>query len=155
MKDLGIARRFLGMEIEYRKDGSIKIHQNPYIQQLLERHGMMDCNPVTTPLDMSTKPSSITSEEAPADTREYASMVGGLMFAACVTRPDIMCTVGQLSQFLNDPSSKHMSATKRVLCYLQGTSNLGITYRPPPLHLKGYSDADWAGDIDTRRSTTG
>src|SRR5579859_6285351 len=99
MKDLGIARRYLGMEIEYRKDGSIKIHQNRYIQQLLEHHGMMDCNPVTTPLDMSTKLSSITSEEAPADTREYASIVGGLMFAACVTRPDIMCVVGQLSQF--------------------------------------------------------
>jgi len=95
------------------------------------------------------------SEEASTDAREYASIVGGLMFAACVTRPDIMCAVGQLSQFLNNPSSKHMSAAKRVLRYLKGTSSLGITYRPPPLHLQGYSDADWAGDMDTRRSTTG
>jgi hypothetical protein len=155
MKDLGIARRFLGMEIEYGKDGSIKIHQNRYIQQLLERHGMADCNPVTTPMDTSVKLSSITSEEAPADAREYASIVGGLMFAACVTRPDIMCAVGKLSQFLNNPSSKHMSAAKCVLRYLQGTPTLGITYRPPPLRLQGYSDADWAGDMDTRRSTTG
>jgi hypothetical protein len=77
------------------------------------------------------------------------------MFAACVTRPDIMCAVGQLSQFLNNPSSKHVSAAKRILRYLQGTSSLGITYRPPPLRLQGYSDADWAGDMDTRRSTTG
>lgn len=155
MKDLGIARRFLGMEIEYGKDGSIKIHQNRYIQQLLERHGMGDCNPAITPMDTSVKLSSITSEEAPADAREYASIVGGLMFAACVTRPDIMCSVSQLSQFLNNPSSKHMQAAKRVLRYLQGTPTLGITYRPPPLRLQGYSDADWAGDIDTRRSTTG
>src|SRR5579859_5671291 len=72
MKDLGIATRFLGMEIEYGNDGSIKIHQNRYIQQLLERHGMADCNPVTTPLDTSVKLSSITSEEASADAREYA-----------------------------------------------------------------------------------
>lgn len=77
------------------------------------------------------------------------------MFAACVTRPDIMCAVGQLSQFLNNPSSKHLLAAKRVLRYLQGTSTYGIMYRPPPLRLQGYSDADWAGDIDTRRSTTG
>jgi hypothetical protein len=155
MKDLGIATRFLGMEIEYGNDGSIKIHQSSYIQQLLERHGMADCNPVTTPLDTSVKLSSITSEEAPADAGEYASIVGGLMFAACVTRPDIMCAVGQLSQFLNSPSSKHMSAAKRVLRYLQGTLTLGITYSPPPLRLQGYSDADWGGDMDTRRSTTG
>jgi len=155
MKDLGIASRFLGMEIEYGNDGSIKIHQNSYIQQLLDRHGMADCNSVTTPLDTSVKLSSIMSEEASTDAREYASIVGGLMFAACVTRPDIMCAVGQLSQFLNNPSSKHMSAAKRVLRYLKGTSSLGITYRPPPLHLQGYSDADWAGDMDTRRSTTG
>ena len=77
------------------------------------------------------------------------------MFAACVTRLDIMCVVGQLSQFFNNPSSKHMSAAKRVLRYLQGTPTLGITYRPPPLRLQGYSDADWAGDTDTRRSMTG
>src|SRR5579859_683197 len=155
MKDLGIARRFLSMEIEYGNDGSIKIHQNRYIQQLLEHHSMADCNPVTTPLDTSVKLSSITSEEAPANAREYASIVGGLMFAACVTRPDIMCAVGQLSQFLNNPSSRYMTAAKCVLRYLQGTFSLSITYRPPPLRLQGYSDADWASDMDTRRSTTG
>jgi Reverse transcriptase (RNA-dependent DNA polymerase) len=155
MKDLGIAKKFLGMEIEYDSDGSIKIHQNQYIQQLLDRHGMGECNPVATPLDTSVKLSSITTEEAPADPQEYASIVGGLTFAAYVTRPDIACAVGQLSQFLNNPSSTHMHSAKRVLRYLQGTSTLGITYRPPPLRLQGYSDSDWAGDMDTRRSTTG
>ena len=155
MKDLGIARKFLGMEIEHGKDGSIKIHQNQYIQQLLERHGMAGCNPVTTPLDTSVKLTSIMDNEAPADPTEYASIVGGLTFAAYVTRPDIACAVGQLAQFLNKPSSTHMHAAKRVLRYLAGTSTLGIMYRPPPLRLQGYSDANWAGDMDTRRSTTG
>src|SRR5437667_5401797 len=82
-------------------------------------------------------------------------IMGGLMFAACVTRPDIMCAAGQLSQFLNNPSSKHMAAAKRVLRYLKGTLTFGITYRPPPKRLTGYSDANWGGDLDTRRSTTG
>ena len=130
MKDSGIASKFLGMEIEYDKDGSIKIHQNQYIRQLLERHGMDDCSPVTTPMDTSVKLAAINaSTEAAADPSEYASIVGGLMLAACVTRPDIMCAVGQLSQFLNNPSSKHLLAAKRVLRYLQGTSNYGITLR--------------------------
>ena len=155
MKDLGIAKKFLGMEIEYGDDGSIKIHQEQYIQQLLLRHGMQECASVPTPMDTSIKLCKTTEDDALADQKEYASIVGGLMFAACVTRPDIMCAAGQLSQFLNNPSSKHMLAAKRVLRYLKGTLRLGITYRPPPMRLTGYSDANWAGDIDNRRSTTG
>jgi hypothetical protein len=77
------------------------------------------------------------------------------MFAACVSRPDIMCAVGKLSQYLNNPSRIHMLAAKRVLRYLKGTLTHGIVYRPPPKRLTGYSDADWAGDMSTRRSTTG
>src|SRR5271155_3270818 len=67
---------------------------------------MEDYISVTIPTDTSVKLSSTMNEEAPADAREYAGIVGGLMFAACVTRRDIMCAVGQLSQFLNNPSSK-------------------------------------------------
>jgi len=155
MKDLGIARKFLGIEIEYGHDGSIKIHQNQYIQQLLERHGMGDCNLVTMEMDTSVKLTSITKNEASTDPTEYASIVRGLTFVAYVIRPDIACVVGQLSQFLNNPSTTHMHPAKGILRYLQGTSTLGITYRPPPLRLQGYSDANWGGDMDTRRSTTG
>ena len=112
MKDLGVARKFLGMEIEYGDDGSIKLHQDQYIQGLLKRHGMQDCNPVITPLDTSIKLVKTTDAEATADPKEYQSIVGGLMFAAIVTRPDIMCAVGQLSQFNSNPSSKHLLAAK-------------------------------------------
>ena len=94
-------------------------------------------------MDTSVKLAAINaSSEAAADPSEYASIVGGLMFAACVTRPDIMCAVGQLSQFLNNPSSRHLLAAKRVLRYLQDTFTYGITYHPPPLRLQEYSDAD-------------
>ena len=77
------------------------------------------------------------------------------MFAACVTRPDIMCAAGQLSQFLNKPTSQHLLAAKRVLRYLKGCPRLGIRYGRPATPPIGFSDADWAGDIDTRKSTTG
>jgi hypothetical protein len=74
---------------------------------------MGECNPVTTPLDTSVKLTSIKAEsEAAADPDEYARIVGGLTFAACVTRPDIACAVGQLSQFLNNSSSTHMHVAK-------------------------------------------
>src|SRR5438046_9259401 len=155
MKDLGVARKFLGMEIEYSDDGSIKLHQDQYIQGLFQCHGMQDCNPVITPLDTSIKLVKTTDAKATDDQKEYQSIVVGLIFAAIVTRPDIMCAVGQLPQFNSDPSSKHLLAAKRVLRYLKGTSKLGITYSPPATRLVGYSDADWAGDINTRRSTTG
>ena len=110
---------------------------------------MQDCSPVTTPMDTSVKLTAIKDDEAPGDPKEYARIVGGLTFAACVTRPDISCAVGKLSQFLNNPSSKHMLAVKRILRYLQGSSSLGITYCPPPSKLTGFSDADWAGDVNT------
>jgi len=70
MKDLGIASKFLGMEIEYGKDESIKIHQNQYIRQLLERHGMDNSSPVSTPMDTSVKLAAINaSNEAAASLR--------------------------------------------------------------------------------------
>jgi len=75
--------------------------------------------------------------EAPANPQEYASIVEGLTFGAYATRPDIACAVGQLSQFLNKPSTTHMHAAKHVLRYLQRTSTLRIMYRPPPLQLQG------------------
>jgi hypothetical protein len=135
------------MGIGYGNDGSIKINENQYIQQLPEHHRMGDCNSVSTTLGKSVK-LTITAEEAQADPYKYDSIVAGLTFAACVTGPDIACGVSQLSLFLKNPSSRHMPAAKRVLRYLQGTSTLGITYRPPPLRLQGYSDVKWAGDMD-------
>ena len=154
MKDMGIARKFLGIQIEYGDDGSIKIRQNDYIRDILARHGMSDCNPVSTPLDTSVKLVIATESEPLADQKEYQTVVGELMFAAIATRPDIMCAVGQPSQFNSKPSSRHLNAAKRVLRYLKGTSTRGITYRKPPMKRSVLSDADWAGDVNTRRSTT-
>ena len=113
MKDMGIARKFLGIQSEYGEDGSIKIHQEGYIRDILARHGMSDCNPVSTPLDTSVKLVIATESEQLADQKEYQTVVGELMFAAIATRLDIMCAVGQLSQFNSKPSSKHLHAAKR------------------------------------------
>jgi hypothetical protein len=123
MKDLGIARKFLGMEIEYGSDGSIKIHQNQYIQQLLDGHGMGECNPVTTPLDMSVKLTSIKAEsEAAANPQEYVQIVGGLTFAAWSPDPTLPA---QLVNYLNSLTIHH----QQICTQLNESSG---TFKRPP-----------------------
>lgn len=88
----------------------------------------------------------------------YRQAVGSLMFAAIVSRPDISFAVGAVSRYLENPSSAHVNAVKRIIRYLNGTKNFGIEYgglSTSSTMLKGYTDSDHAHDIDTRRSTSG
>ncbi|XP_043476177.1 secreted RxLR effector protein 161-like [Leptopilina heterotoma] len=83
--------------------------------------------------------------------------IGSLLFAARVTRPDIECIVNSLSQFLNDFSMAHWNAVKRILKYLRGTLHFGLEYKASGSKntLVGFTDADYAGCSDTRRSRRG
>ena len=79
-----------------------------------------------------------------------------LMFAAIVSRPDIMHAVGVVSRFLENHTNMHWNAVKRIIKYLNGTINYSIKYESScSYNLVGYADADYAGDSQTRRSTTG
>jgi len=90
------------------------------------------------------------------DSSTYQSMVGNLLYAAMATRPDIAQAVSVVSKFNANPSVSHLTAVKRVLRYLKGTVNLALKYNQTESRaLVGFSDADWAGDQDDRRSTTG
>ena len=77
------------------------------------------------------------------------------MFLAIVSRPDIAYAVNSVSRFLNNYSNDHWRAVKRILAYLSGTIGHGIEFRGGGSELVGYSDADYAGDVETRKSTTG
>jgi len=86
----------------------------------------------------------------------YREIVGSLMYLMISTPPDISYAVGQLAMFLNCHGREHHAAALHLLKYIKGTRDLGITYSPDSsLEVFGYSDADWASNIDTRRSTTG
>ncbi len=92
----------------------------------------------------------------PVNSSTYQSMVGSLLYAAMATRPDIAQAVSVVSKFNANPNAAHLMAVKRILRYLKGTLNLALKYeRSDSGTLIGYSDADWAGDQDDRRSTTG
>ena len=90
----------------------------------------------------------------------YASAVGSLMYAMVCTRPDIAHVVGVLSRFMSNPGEEHWTAVKRVFRYLRGTSDYGLCYQgrlglERVLDVRGFVDADWAGDLDQRISTSG
>ena len=114
-------------------------------------------------MDPFQKLVKLTEAEADADVKLYQSMLGLLMYAMIGTRPDLAFSVGALSKHAATPGAEHFRAMKRVYRYLQGTKDLRLTYRGSPPgseddisgDLLGYVDADWASDINDRRSISG
>lgn len=115
---------------------------------------MENASPITTPADINTYLTK--SNEESHVPFPYRQAVGSLMFAAIVSRPDISYAVGEVSKFTENPKSCHVVALKRIFRYLNATSDYYIEYKKEDsVNLVGYTDADFARDIDTRRSTTG
>jgi hypothetical protein len=158
MKDLGSLHYILGIGVVQEK-GQISINQGNYIDGLLKRYGMGDCKPVATPADGSVQLVADDGYSNLVDRGIYQSMVGSLLYAAVATRPDIAQAVSSVSRFNAAPTEAHLTAVKRVLRYLKGSAGLCLAYRSSSSggddKAVGYSDADWAGDCDSRRSTTG
>ena len=159
MTDLGEAHWLLGMEIT-RSERGIHLSQSLYIRNVLERFGMSDCKPEATPMQVGVH---LTEAMAPQDEAErvemakipYRNAVGSLMYAMVGTRPDIAAAVSAVSRFMSNPGPAHWTAVKRILRYLKGTADWALTLGCEPLQLTGYCDADWGGDHDQRKSTTG
>ena len=127
-----------------------------YIETILQKYGMNNANPVATPADVNVKLSKDDGVSKPVNQSTYQSMVGSLLYAAMATRPDIAQAVSVVSKFNANPNAAHLTAVKRILRYLKGTVNLALKYEKTESGtLIGFSDADWAGDQDDRRSTTG
>jgi hypothetical protein len=163
MKDIGELKYFLGMEVirDYTK-GTITLSQHKYCMDVLRRFGMLNCNPSPIPIDPKVKLSVSMAPKTPEEIKksekfEYREIIGSCMYLMVSTRPDISFAVSKLAQFLNCHGPSHHTAAIQLLRYLKGTSKMGITYGldKTPLKLTGYSDADWASNIDSRRSTTG
>jgi hypothetical protein len=121
---------------------------------MLKRFGMEDCKLVITPMQTSCKLSKYDDSKSTYQ-RKYRSMIGSLLYVIA-SRPDVMQIVGKLAQFQVAPKESHVLAVKRVFKYLKGTKEFGLWYpKGKYLSLTAYTDADWAGCIDDRRSTSG
>ena len=130
--------------------------QERYATQILKRVGMSLCKPVDTPLSTTEKLSLTDGAPlGPDDSVRYRSIVGALQYLT-LTRPDISFAVNKVCQFLHALTLTHWSAVKRILRYVKGMLHLGLKIRrSQSTMVSGYSDADWAGCVDDRRSTGG
>ena len=152
MTDMGPLHHFLGISVT-RSASGLFLSQRQYSQDILERAGMSECKPCNTPVDVHSK---LSADGPPvADSTQYHSLAGALQYLT-FTRPDIAFAVQQVCLYMHDPREPHLAALKRILRYLRGTLSLGLTMRrSSPTELIVYTDADWAGCPDTRRSTSG
>jgi len=121
---------------------------------------MRDCKSIDTPVakgeNLSLETCPKTQSEKDAMKRvPYSSAIGSLMYAMLCTRPDICYAVGLVSRYQSNPGQTHWKDVKRILRYLRGTVDYKLCYQGSDLQLVGYSDADWGGDLDERKSTSG
>ena len=113
-------------------------------------------DPVATPADVSVILEADDGVSKLVDQQNYQQIIGSLLYASRGIRPDVTFIVGVLARYCGKPNQLHLTDAKRVLRYLKGTAKLALTYTAEGnASLTGYSDADWAGDRDTRRSTSG
>ena len=158
MVDQGEIHYILGMSIKRdRECRTLTISQTNYVEKVLRKFGMENCKPVSTLLEPGRKFQQLSQGDEPFNVQTYQQAIGCLNYMSTATRPDIAAAVGVLSQYMSRPSKDHWIGVKRVLRYLKGILMYGLKFsaHEEEPELFGYSDADWAGDVDTRRSTSG
>jgi histone deacetylase 1/2 len=155
VQDLGPLEYFLGIEVKPDSNG-VLLSQKRYALDLLKKANMEKCKPISTPMSSSERLSKnhgilLSGEEQ----FRYRSVVGGLQYLT-LTRPDLSFAVNKVCQFIQSPTDVHWVAVKRILRFVKGTVGFGLKIqRSSNLLLSGFSDADWAGCPDDRRSTSG
>ena len=162
MKDLCDASFVLGIQIHQdRSRGILGLSQRSYIEKVLKRFGMQKCKSGNTPVAKGDKFSLKQCPKGNLEIQEmqkipYASAIGSLMYAQVCTRPDIAYIVGVLGRYVSNPGMDHWKAAKRVMRYLKRTKYYMLTYkRLDQLDFAGYFESDFAGCLDSLRSTLG
>jgi hypothetical protein len=153
MSDLGDIHHFLGVNV-HRTPHGLFLSQQQYAFEILERAKLLNCNPIPTPTDTKSKLSAHDGKPVVYPSL-YRSLAGALQYLM-LTRPDLSYAIQQVCLFMHDPRDSHPQLVKRILRYVQGTSHLGLQLHAQSSDdLIAYSDADWAGCPDTRKSTSG
>ncbi|CAN6715703.1 unnamed protein product [Malus baccata var. baccata] len=143
LKDLGRLTFFLGLQIHYKDNGDIFVNQTKYIKDLIHKTGLESCKPATTPCKPHN--SMLVTEGKPlANPSIYRSIVGSLQYLT-FTRPDIAFVVNLVCQFMTSPTDILVRYNSAGICYSATAA----------VSLNAFSDADWAVDLNTRRSVTG
>lgn len=156
MTDIGVANTFLGIHVERNENiGTIKMGQTEYFRRMLRKFNMVDCKPMATPIEngLDLEKGKINQNcDAP-----YRELIGCLTYATLTTRPDLCASTNFFSRFQSCFDHEHFRHAKRILRYINGTMALKLIYKKNvnAAPLVGYADADWAGDKNDRKSTSG
>ncbi|GJR25881.1 putative ribonuclease H-like domain-containing protein [Tanacetum coccineum] len=153
MSSMGELTFFLGLQVQQKEDG-IFISQDKYVAEILKKFNYSDVKSASTPVDLE-KPLVKDGDADDVDVHLYRSMIGSLMYLTA-SRPDIMFAVCACARFQVTPKTSHLLAVKRIFRYLKGKPTLGLWYsRDSPFELVAYTDSDYAGATQDRKSTTG
>ena len=153
MSDLGTAQNYLGVEIEHHPLG-LFLHQREYIKKLLEKFDLQNCNSARLPMDPKAQLQKNMGSPS-VNSQLYRSLVGSLIYLTN-TRSDICYALSCVSRYIDKPKEIHLTAAKRILWYLSGTSDYGLfLLANNNSTLNTFADVDWGRDIDTNQSTSG
>ena len=157
VKDLGELKYILGVSvIQNHEDNSIWIGQPTYTMNIIDKFGLKDAKSVATPVVVGTKLTKAKEGDEIFDIELYQSAVGSLQYLSMMTRPDITFAVSNVAKYCSKPTQEHWVAVKRIFRYLNGTPDYGLLYNSGnSAECIGFSDSDWAGDSDDRKSTSG
>lgn len=170
MVDMGPISYYLGLKVERdRTKNTIKLSQPVYIEKMLHRFNLSNAKTSSVPMKETSILAPNAKEATPKEIKDFQAIVGSIMFAILETRPDIAFATSTVSRYAQNPGKQHIEAAKTILQYLSGTRDKGLTYgggsldvvghsgqvNENPLGIVGYSDADWAGDRNDRKLTSG
>ncbi|CAA7400926.1 unnamed protein product [Spirodela intermedia] len=154
MSNLGLLNSYLGIEVIQEKC-EISLNQRAYVVKILEQFNMMNCNSAHTPMEARLKFVK-NGPYSTIDSMLYQSLIESLRYLTH-THPDLVFSVGFLSRFMEHPTSEHMMGLKRVLRYITRTLDYGLVYEKGQVaaQLIGYTNSDYAGDVEDQKSTMG
>lgn len=155
--DLGDITWILGMHVTRdRSAGWIALSQKAYVEAILDRFDKSTVRPISTPSLANDHLVKLSAPEA--DVKHFQSAISALMYPSLCTRPDLAYTVAALGRHAANPGPDHLRALDRVFRYLRGTTDTRLIFQKGTPHgsiLRGYVDADWASDVNDRKSTSG
>ena len=144
---------FLGLQVKQRKE-DIFISQEKYARNIVKKFGLDSKKHASTLMSSSTK-LNVNSFGVEVSPTLYRSIIGSVLYLTA-SKPDIAFSVGVCARYQAAPKESHLTAVKRIITYVNGTPDYGLWYsNDSNACLVGYLDADWAGSVDDRKSTSG
>lgn len=154
--NLGKISSYLGVQVEKDQQGVYHINQKNYIEHILSEYSLMDCKVSNIPMDPGYLKNIPVDEEYLDNNNEYRRMIGSLLYLTINSRPDIAVQVSILSRKVSKPTKRDLTELRRVFKYLKATKDYKLKIGGiGELFLEGFADSDWAGDVESRKSTSG